>query len=147
MTSQTGLCRTWSEIPVFSRRGSNKDFFFKYIWNSVLRPFQNYFSSYETGQSVGWRKREDPEKKTPGTPISRTCLVSHVASARLEPSGEMIERLRNSAPNRSATGVANLNTNKHCVANTWFKNVKNPNRRTRRVLSSYIRSNILSSSS
>ena len=35
-----------------------KDFFF----NSVLRPFQDYFSSYETGQSVGGRKREDPEK-------------------------------------------------------------------------------------
>ena len=31
-------------------------------YNSVLRPFQDYFSSYETGQSVGGRKREDPEK-------------------------------------------------------------------------------------
>ena len=29
--------------------------------NSVLRPFQDYFRSYETGQSVGGRKRE-PEK-------------------------------------------------------------------------------------
>ena len=25
-------------------------------------PFQDYFSSYEMGQSVGGRKREDPEK-------------------------------------------------------------------------------------
>ena len=33
------------------------------IFNSVLRPFQDYFSSYETGQSVGGRKQENPEKK------------------------------------------------------------------------------------
>ena len=32
------------------------------IFFSVLRPFQDYFSSYETGQSVGGRKRENPEK-------------------------------------------------------------------------------------
>ena len=37
----------------------NMYFFF---FNSVLRPFQDYFNSYETGQSVGGRKREDPEK-------------------------------------------------------------------------------------
>ena len=36
--------------------------FFFFFFNSVLRPFQDYFSSYETGQSVGGRKREDPEK-------------------------------------------------------------------------------------
>ena len=35
----------------------------KYFFNLVLRPFQDYFSSYETGQSVGGRKREIPEKK------------------------------------------------------------------------------------
>ena len=34
------------------------------ISNSILRPFQDYFSSYETGQSVGGRKRENPEKNT-----------------------------------------------------------------------------------
>ena len=33
-----------------------------FFLNSVLRPFQDYFSSYETGQSVGGRKRENPEK-------------------------------------------------------------------------------------
>ena len=56
------------------------------LFNSVLRPFQDHFSSYETGQSVGGRKREIPEKKkTPGTPASRSWLVSHVASAGLEP--------------------------------------------------------------
>ena len=32
------------------------------IFYSVLRPFQDYFSSYETGQSVGGRKRENLEK-------------------------------------------------------------------------------------
>ena len=32
-----------------------------FFFNSV-RPFQDYFSSYETGQSVGGRKRENPEK-------------------------------------------------------------------------------------
>ena len=32
------------------------DFFF----NSVLRPFQDYFSSYETGQSVGGAKTGEP---------------------------------------------------------------------------------------
>ena len=57
----------------------------KYFLNSVLRPFQDYFSSYETGQSVGGRKREIPEKKTPGTPASRSWLVSYVASTGLEP--------------------------------------------------------------
>ena len=55
------------------------------LFNSVLRPFQDYFSSYESGQSIGGRKREIPEKKTPDTPASRGWLVSHVASAGLEP--------------------------------------------------------------
>ena len=31
--------------------------------NSVLRPFQDYFSSYETGQSVGWAKTGEPREK------------------------------------------------------------------------------------
>ena len=34
-----------------------------FFLNSVLRPFHDYFSSYETGQSVGGRKRENSEKK------------------------------------------------------------------------------------
>ena len=37
-------------------------FFVVFFLNSVLLPFQDYFSSYETGQSVGGRKRENPEK-------------------------------------------------------------------------------------
>ena len=35
---------------------------FFFFFNSVLHPFQDYFSSYETGQSVGGRKQENPEK-------------------------------------------------------------------------------------
>ena len=35
---------------------------FAFFLNSVPRPFQDYFSSYEMGQSVGGRKRENPEK-------------------------------------------------------------------------------------
>ena len=47
------------------------------IFYSVLRPFQDYFSSYETGQSVGGAKTGEPREKPPGTPASRTWLVSH----------------------------------------------------------------------
>ena len=61
-------------------RNTSHDFFF----NIVLRPFQDYFNTYETGQSVGGRKQENPQEKRPGTPASRTWLVSHVASAGLE---------------------------------------------------------------
>ena len=56
----------------------------------------SYFSSYETGQSVGEEKTGEPREKTPDTPASRTWLVSHVASfARTHTShgGEMIEWL------------------------------------------------------
>ena len=47
----------------------------------TLRPFQDYFSSYETGQSVGGASTGKPRGKPPGTPASRTWLVSYVASA------------------------------------------------------------------
>ena len=59
-----------------------------HIFNSVLRPFQDYFSSYEAGQSVCGAKTGEPREKnavTPDTPASRTWLVSHVARAGLEP--------------------------------------------------------------
>ena len=62
---------------------SNMTFFF----NSVLRPFQDYFSSYETGQSVGGRKRENPEKKHLAHP--QTELVT---SAGLEPTPDTAVR-------------------------------------------------------
>ena len=48
----------------------------KYIFfNSVLCPFQDYFSSYETGQSVGGRKRENPEKNHLAHPLKSFCSV------------------------------------------------------------------------
>ena len=56
------------------------DFFF---FNSVLHPFQDYFSSYDTGQSVGGRKWENPEKNHLAHPQAELGL-SHVASAGLE---------------------------------------------------------------
>ena len=59
--------------------------FYIFFFNSVLRPFQDYFSSYETGQSVGGAKTGEPREKPPDTPASRTWLVSHVARAGLEP--------------------------------------------------------------
>ena len=67
-------------------------FFFFYIYNSVLRPFQDYFRSYKTGQSVGGAKTGEPREKTPDTPASRTWLVSHVARAGLEPSPDTAVR-------------------------------------------------------
>ena len=53
--------------------------------NSVLHPFQDHFSSYETGQSVGGAKTGEPREKPPDTLASRTWLVSHMARAGLEP--------------------------------------------------------------
>ena len=67
-----------------SAKKNNNIFFF---FNSVLRPFQDYFSSYETGQLVGGVKTGEPreKEKPPDTPAGRTWLVSHVAGAGLEP--------------------------------------------------------------
>ena len=42
-------------------------FFFFFCLKSVLRPFQDYFSSYETGQSEGGAKTGEPQEKPPGT--------------------------------------------------------------------------------
>ena len=67
-------------------------FFFFFFFDSVLRPFQDYFSSYETGQSVGGAKTGEPREKPPGTPASRTWLVSHVARAKLEPTRDTAVR-------------------------------------------------------
>ena len=41
-------------------QGGKKCFGFFY---SVLHPFQDYFSSYETGQSVGGAKTGEPPRK------------------------------------------------------------------------------------
>ena len=45
------------------------------LFVSVLRPFQGYFSSYETGLSVGGAKTGEPREKPSGTPASRTWLA------------------------------------------------------------------------
>ena len=65
-----------------------KSFFFS---SSVLRPFQDYFSSYETGQSVGGAKTGEPREKPPDTPAAELGL-SHVARAGLEPTPDTAVR-------------------------------------------------------
>ena len=60
---------------------------------TVLCPFQDYFSSNETGQSVGGAKTTEPREKPPGTPpASLSWLVSHVASEGLEPTPDTAMR-------------------------------------------------------
>ena len=59
---------------------------------SVLRPFQDYFSSYETGQSVGWLKRENPSKNHLAHPQAEHGL-SHMWPVRgLEPTPDTAVR-------------------------------------------------------
>ena len=72
-----------------------------FFFNSVLHPFQDYFSSYETGQSVGGAKTGEPREKPPDTPASRTWLVSHVARAGLEPTPDIAVRRLNFVPSRA----------------------------------------------
>ena len=71
----------------YINRSSHLNFFF--FLNSVLRPFQDYFSSYETGRGA---KMGEPQEKTPDTPASRTWLVSHVARAGVEPTPDTAVR-------------------------------------------------------
>ena len=52
-----------------------------FFLNSVLRPFQDYFSSRETGQSVGRRKRENPEENHLTHPQAELGL-SHMCPER-----------------------------------------------------------------
>ena len=69
-------------------------FIFFYFFSFSLCPFQDYFSSYETGQSVGGAKTGGPGEKPPDTPASRTaCLTCGLSGARTHTrhSGEMIE--------------------------------------------------------
>ena len=73
-------------------RGEDVSFFLFFFFFSVLRPFQDYFSSYETGQSVGGAKTGEPREKPPDTPASRTWLVSQVATAGLEPTPDTAVR-------------------------------------------------------
>ena len=73
--------------------GNWKSFFFFFFFFFLIRfnvPFQDYFSSYETGQSVGGAKTEETRGKPPNTPASRTWLVSRVARAGLEPTPDTV---------------------------------------------------------
>ena len=65
---------------------------FLVFFYSVLRPFQDYFRSYETGQSVGGAKTGEPREKPPDTP-ARTWLVSHVARLGLEATPDTAVRI------------------------------------------------------
>ena len=69
----------------------HKSVFFCFFY-SVLRPFQDYLSSYETDQSVAGAKTGKPREKPPGMPASRTWLVSHVTGAGLEPTPDTAVR-------------------------------------------------------
>ena len=62
--------------------------FFFFIQFNV--PFK-IISLIETSQSIGWRNGRTPGKP-PDTPASRTWLVSHVASAGLEPTPDTAVR-------------------------------------------------------
>ena len=92
-------------IGVFFLANRSHIYFFFFL-NSVLCPFQDYFSSYETGQLVGGGKREHRANNHLAHP--RACLTCGQCWARTHTrrSGEMLKWLRNSALNRSATGAA-----------------------------------------
>ena len=64
--------------------------FLFFFWIQFNVPFK-IISLIETSQSVGGVKREYPGK-LPDTPASRTWLVSHVASAGLEPTPDTAVR-------------------------------------------------------
>ena len=68
----------------------SQSFFF--FFHSVLRPFQDYFSSYETGQSVGGRKRDNPEKKHVAHPQAELDLYHYVAGTGLGPTPDTAVR-------------------------------------------------------
>ena len=82
----------FTALTVSRQKNLNIKCEFNIFLNSVLRPFQDYFSSYETGQSVGGAKTGEPREKPPDTPASRTWLVSYVARAGLEPTPDTAVR-------------------------------------------------------
>ena len=78
----------WLYSPVCDRSGLITYFFFFFF--SVLRPFQEYFSSYETGQSVGGRKLENPEKNHPQAELGLSHMWPARARTHTRHSGEMM---------------------------------------------------------
>ena len=86
-----------TKVMVFRKGGILPRFFFFFFFFFFFLiqfnvPFQDYFSSYETGQSVDGAKTGEPREKPPGTPASKTWLVSHVARAGLEPTPDTAVR-------------------------------------------------------
>ena len=65
-------------------------FFFFFFLIQFNVPFK-IISLIETSLSIGGRNGSTPGKP-PDTPASRTCLVSHVASAGLEPTPDTAVR-------------------------------------------------------
>ena len=101
------------------------------FFNSVLRPFQDYFSSYETGQSEGGRKRENPEKKHLAHPQAELGL-SHVARAGLEPnltlcvfSGFSVCNKEKNEPRHEKTGSSAFGFATRIVKILFFPTSKN----------------------
>ena len=62
-------------------------FFFKYSFTSLSRLFQLIWDG-----PIRWAKTGGPREKPPGPPASRTWLVSHVASAGLQPTPDAVVR-------------------------------------------------------
>ena len=79
--------------------------FENFIFYSVLRPFQDYFSSYETDQSLSGAKTGEPREKPPNTPASRTWLVSLVARAGLKPTPDTKNDIFNSIVGIRESGI------------------------------------------
>ena len=54
-----------NESPSICNKTEHPSLFIIYIFfNLVLCPFRDYFSSYETGQSIGGAKTGEPPRKT-----------------------------------------------------------------------------------
>ena len=68
------FCLLKKSLPPSFLNQTSRSQLFLFIFNSVLRPFQDYFSSYATGQSVGGRKRENPEKNHLAHPQAECSL-------------------------------------------------------------------------
>ena len=80
--------------------------FYIHVYNSVLRPFQDYFSSHDTGQSVGRTKTGEPREKPPDTrkPIPKFCYIKVGYRGTLYTNVFMMKSLKQS----SACGVLNV---------------------------------------
>ena len=68
-----------SDLPEGNSNAFEIQIFF--FLNSFLCPFKDYFSSYETGQSVCGQKRENPEKNLLAHPQAELGL-SHMRPER-----------------------------------------------------------------